>query len=315
MSRKWLVSSGGRRGALVELLKTTPGPASSMVVVTDASLLSAAGALADEFAVVPRIDDPNFVSEMLSVCKRYDIDAIVPTLDPELNVYARSRDLFINEGTDVLVSSPVVTQFAWDKWEFFKWLRSNGLPTVATAEAGSPDIGVISGPVVAKPRTGSASKGVLFADSVEDLPELSNDYIVQARANGIEITVDFAVSATGRFLGAVPRRRLEVRAGEVSKGVTIQLPKVEDTVRKLAEALPGAYGILNAQVFYDPSTHALSIIELNARVGGGFPLSAEAGANFFSALLTDSPIDSWRSNLVMLRYDSAVFVDGSEMGL
>ena len=60
----------------------------------------------------------------------------------------------------------------------------------------------------------------------------------------------------------------------------------------------------------------LTVIEINARYGGGFPLSLEAGADFPRWMLeelrglpsTASP-DGWRAGLVMLRYDAAVFVD------
>jgi carbamoyl-phosphate synthase large subunit len=83
----------------------------------------------------------------------------------------------------------------------------------------------------------------------------------------------------------------------------------------MCEALPGAYGALNVQVFVDDPDD-LAVIEINARYGGGFPLSLAAGADFprwmleeLRGLPSTAAPDGWRAGLVMLRYDAAVFVD------
>lgn len=313
MTHTWMLSSGGRRGALVRILRATPTPGDSRVVVVDASALSAAGHLADEFAVVPRITDENFISEVLGHANRSAVDMIVPTLDPELQVYAEAREEIRSKGLDVLVSTPNVTELSWDKWKLFRWLRRHGYPTVETIERADFRPGILTGPVVAKPRSGSSSVGVFICSDSTQLPfdSLGDDYIVQKHADGVEITVDFAVGKDGRFLGAVPRRRLEVRAGEVSKGVTVHLPSVEELVRDVARDLDGAYGVLNLQLFYDADSDAMNIIELNARVGGGYPLTHASGADYFSMLAGGANVKppKWKNGLIMLRFDDAVFVD------
>ena len=84
----------------------------------------------------------------------------------------------------------------------------------------------------------------------------------------------------GRCVCSVPRRRLAVRAGEVEKGVTVRDQALERLARRIAEALPGAYGVLNVQIFVDPVAGEPRVIEINARYGGGFPLAFQAGARF-----------------------------------
>lgn len=307
----WLLSSSGRRGALVQILKSTPE--GSRVAAVDASPLSAAGLLADSFATVPRVVAHDYVDSLLDFASRNHVERIVPTIDPELPILAAKRGTFRRHGIDVLISSPSVTNLSGDKWQFYKWLTSHGLPTPKTVEYHSVRELTLDGPVVAKPRDGSSSKGIQRAEQAHLLTddELNPSYIIQEEASGIEVTVDFAVDDEGTFLGAVPRRRLEVRAGEVSKGVTLNIPEVEKLTKELASLLDGAYGILNVQMFYDPDTDHASIIELNARVGGGFPLSAAAGANFFESFQVGAPKPAsytWEPNLMMLRFDDAVFI-------
>jgi carbamoyl-phosphate synthase large subunit len=127
----------------------------------------------------------------------------------------------------------------------------------------------------------------------------------------------------GRCVCAVPRRRIEVRAGEVSKGVTVRSPRLQDLAARICAALPGAFGTITIQVFVDGEPDDpdadLAVIEINARYGGGFPLALEAGAEFprwqleeLLGLPSTAQADRWRDGLVMLRYDAAVFVDEAD---
>ena len=78
--------------------------------------------------------------------------------------------------------------------------------------------------------------------------------------------------------------------------------------------------MINIQAFYDHESGKLSIIEINPRFGGGYPLAHRAGAHCTYWLIEEClgiPIsiehDAWRDGLVMLRYDDAVFIDKTEI--
>lgn len=303
----------------MKILQGAPSCDGGWVLVADASPLSAAGLLADAFQVVPPIVEERFLPAMIALCRAHQIDSIVPTIDTELDTYAQHREAFATNGTDVLISSSDVVRLSMDKWALYQWLRRSGFPSVDTYQRSEFAPSMLAGPVVAKPRGGSSSVGVRTADDASHLPldRLTDDYIIQRRATGHEFTIDFAVGKDGRFLGAVPRRRLEIRAGEVSKAVTVRASWLDEFIRDFAAALPGAYGVLNVQIFVDPTTCSLSVIELNARVGGGYPLSYQAGADFFTPLIQNAPAQcgEWADGLVMLRYDEAAFFRSSEYGM
>src|SRR5690606_1513454 len=114
-------------------------------------------------------------------------------------------------------------------------------------------------------------------------------------------------------------RRLETRAGEVSKAVTVRNDDMISQVANLARKLPGARGAISIQAIAAPDGR-LSFIEINARFGGGFPLSAAAGANFPRWLieweLGRSPNISmfdFEDGVTMLRFDDAVFLERSAL--
>ena len=321
-----LISSAGRR---VELLRgfrralEAVGAAPGRVLAADCSWYSSAFHDADEAFLVPRLDDPAFVPRLLELCSEHRVDLIVPTIDTEMPVWVAHRDQFDAIGTTIALSHGDVIASAADKQRTHDWLVAQGFPTVdQTTPAGAlaaPDAWTF--PLMAKPRFGSAGLGVELVRDTEELALVARrghelgEIVVQRVAPGVEHTIDLLADRTGRCVCAVPRRRIEVRAGEVSKGVTVRSVVLENLAGRLCEALPGAYGALNVQVFVDDPDR-LAVIEINARYGGGFPLSLEAGADFPRWMLeelrglpsTASP-DGWRAGLVMLRYDAAVFVD------
>jgi carbamoyl-phosphate synthase large subunit len=78
------------------------------------------------------------------------------------------------------------------------------------------------------------------------------------------------------------------------------------------ELLPGCRGPLNFQGFLDASG-GVRLTEINARFGGGYPLTHAAGARFPEWLLMERmgrPIprdfQDWRPDTVMLRYDMEI---------
>jgi carbamoyl-phosphate synthase large subunit len=321
-----LISSAGRRVELLRAFRRTVAPTGGRVLAVDCSWWSSAFHDADDAFLVPRCDDPAFIDEMLRICAEHRVDLVIPTLDPELPLYAAACARFAEIGTTVAISSPEVVAIAGDKQRTHDWLVTNGFPTVrqgSLAEIlGNPDAWHF--PLVVKPRFGSASIGVAFVRNIDELERAvaaAPDAVVQTPASGHEHTIDVLAARDGTCLAAVPRRRLEVRAGEVSKAVTVRSPALEELAAKLCAALPGAYAALNVQVFMSEDGNELAVIELNARFGGGFPLAMASGADFPLAMVQDvscqpvtAAVDGWRDAVVMLRYDAAVFLDQAEGG-
>ncbi len=112
----------------------------------------------------------------------------------------------------------------------------------------------------------------------------------------------------------VPRKRIEVRAGEVSKGQVVKHPLICDEAAGLVEKLGAGPGVITLQLFLTDD-NKVKFIEVNPRFGGGVPLSIKAGANFPKWILQELigrkaniRFDGFKDNLIMLRYDGEVWL-------
>ncbi len=275
-----LVSSAGRRGSLIQLIRETFRPSYGRVYAIDAAPWSAACRLADDWQLVPRFDDEGFFDAVADYCREHHIQLIIPTHDRELPVYARLRPMFAELGIHVACSGPRTIEIATDKLQTAQFLSANGLPAplqIALVDAQNPDP-KLPYPLIVKPRHGSCSVGVRVAHDFEELSfylKRTQFPIVQRQAQGREFTINFLVSKTGICRIAVPHWRVETRGGEVSKCVTVRQPELLRTANQLANALPDAYGPLCFQAFIDHDQQ-VQIIEVNARLGGGYPIAHQA---------------------------------------
>lgn len=322
-----LLSAAGRRVSLLKILKQTLSDLSleGDVFALEMSRAAPAFHVADHGFLAPRCTDPGFVDRVLQVCEENAIRLIIPTIDPALAVYTANLDRFEAAGVTVAISGLETIEIASNKRATHRWLSANGFPTPRQSELNE----VLENPhdwqfpVATKPADGSRSIGFGIVESLDELRAFAGpNNIVQSVANGEEYTVSFYVDRQGECRCAVPRKRLEVRAGEVSKGMTVRNAAIEKLAMAVGNALPDAFGALNVQIFHDPATNELNIIEINPRFGGGFPLAWQAGAQYPQWIIeeilereTSARPDAWKDRLVMLRFDDAVFLDADKAGL
>jgi carbamoyl-phosphate synthase large subunit len=321
MTIKLLISSVGRRSQLIGCVRKSARSLglTCEVIGVDSSKNAPGAYLVDRFLTVPQCTDSEFFQAVFQICKENRVALLIPTIDTELRFYSEHRNDYAAIGTRVAVSSQETIEICSDKVATHRWLVKEKFPTVRQT---SPEDFLLSEggwtfPLIVKPRRGSASHGVSKVTSRELLRELckdTDDMVVQEFATGHEHTINVLVDQKGRCVCAVPHRRLEVRAGEVSKGVTIKNKPLMDLATQIAECLPGAFGALNIQVFVD-SIGAMQVTEINARFGGGYPLAHRAGADFPKWMLEEllglpssASADEWEDGLTMLRYDDAVFI-------
>ena len=139
-------------------------------------------------------------------------------------------------------------------------------------------------------------------------------YIAQEICEGREFTVNCFYDRLKGCVACVPHFRKFVRGGEICFAETVRIPEFKVVAEKLYEIFPGIYGCICFQGFQDDSG-CVSVFEINARFGGGYPICDRAGGTFAGWILQDLQgevpdyNDNWHEGLRMLRYDAAVFID------
>lgn len=318
---KLLISSAGRRVALLECLRRDAkqlGIGLEIIAVDTHPELSAACWCADVHRPVPPCTDTDFIPAVRELIERDEVSLIIPTIDPELLPFARAAEAFAREGAWVSVASLEAVTIARDKLRTFEVLSAAGIAAPRTVKLSAFLSEQMDWPLplLVKPVDGSSSVGIRRVESARDFDTLrfvdQDRYIVQELWEGDEYTVNVFFDRSGELRCAVPHRRIEVRAGEVSKGRTERVPALLFAADAISAALPLCRGALCFQAIVTRDGEA-GVFELNARFGGGYPLAHAAGATFTRWLLEEagglesSASDDWREGVVMLRYDAAVF--------
>lgn len=315
-----LITSAGRRNQLIGCFREDAdrlGVPLRVLAVDHQPEASPACLQADARVAVPHCSDAGYAPRLLELCRKHEVALLVPTIDPELRVLSAQREAFAAIGTRVVVSAPEIVALCQHKRRSAERLAAAGIATPRTLALADylRDPASLRAPVIAKPNNGSASLGVVRPRHPDELAALDpHGYIVQELWRGREYTVNVFFDRTGKLHCAVPHERVEVRAGEVSKGVTRRVAALTATARQLPALLPGATGPLCFQAIVTESGET-AVFEINARFGGGYPLAHRAGARMSQWLIEDacdlplSAHDDWREGVTMLRYDTAIFLD------
>ena len=317
-----LITSAGRRVSLVrafqkELKKVYP---QGSVYASDADpTLSAACQVADHYFEVPMLDDLKYMESLLDVCKTNNISLIVSTIDTELLQLSTYKASFKDHGIEILISSSSFIEKCRNKRVIHDFFESKGIRIAKEYTKDNFQL-----PLFIKPIDGSRSVDTYYIINEEDITEyhLSNDklmfleYIDHSKFS--EYTCDLYYSKTNELKCAVPRKRLEVRDGEVYKAVTKNNALV-NYIKEHLSYIEGAVGCLTAQFFvHNEDDTQIVAIEINPRFGGGFPLSYLAKANFPKWIIEEYMLDKtiedkfdvWESDLLMIRYDDEILVHG-----
>ena len=318
-----LFCSAGRRVSLLRHFRKVLEELklSGRIIAVDAALDAPASQVADEHIQVPRIDDPAYIPALLDICQKQRVRLLISLIDTDLVLLSKHRESFEVAGVKLLLCDMATNEICADKFMTHQFFTDNQIST-ANVYLDSDAVSEEDFPLLIKPSKGSAGIGVTRIQDREELHFFRSHIkqpIVQELVEGEEFTLDVYVDFHGAVQCVVPRQRLEVRAGEVSKAVTVKDPQMMEQVKNVVEALPHAIGCITVQCFRQADGQ-LKFIEINPRFGGGFPLSLHAGADFPKWILqelcgidSDASMSDWQDDLAMLRYDDEIVVPGNQI--
>lgn len=252
-----------------------------------------------------RYSDPTVDAELDEIIARHKIHVVLPFVDPAIEVAARCKQRHAE--VFVPVSSPEVSRAMFDKVLAAQLFEQNGIaiPITYTAES-------IKYPAILKPRTGSASRGIIVARSIEEVqaaPMPLHQYLIQQYIeHREEITVDCYVGTFDHEAKCtVPRIRLATAGGEAIRTITQRNSQLEATAKQVLKSLH-LEGAVTLQFIHDLDTDRYLLMEINPRLGGGVICSICAGADIASMIIEEAqdinamPRHEWRDKTLMTRY-------------
>jgi carbamoyl-phosphate synthase large subunit len=302
-----LLTCAGARTYLLGALRAALG-GGGRVLACDASADAPALQLADQGFLVPDVTDPAYLGTLLELCRRERVDLLLPSLEHELHLLASHRDEFASAGTLALVSAPDVVETCEDKLAASAFLEACeiAVPRTWTCLEGARESiarGELAFPVVVKPRRGVSSIGLAVAGDDDELAlswrmarrtidrsawrlaadsDHTSTVLIQAYVTGIEYGFDVVNDLEGRYVATFVRRKLRMRAGQTDRAETQPAAGFEAVGKRIGERL-GHVGILDCDAIVTDSNCV--VLDMNPRIGGGYPFSHLAGANFPAALV------------------------------
>ncbi len=300
-----MLTCAGRRNYLIGFLRKALG-GDGIILAADCDPSAPGLHEADVGCLVPPVSDPGYIEALLGLCLSHKVQLLIPLNDHELMKLAHERSRFSRLGIKVVVSPPEVIELANDKLATMRFIRSLGLrcPTTHVSLSSTLDdlaSGALNFPLFIKPRWGTASNGV---ESVHDVYELKLAWelahhrlpritsinprrsrqalLIQEALPGTEFGLDVINDLEGGHRAVFVKKKLSMRAGETERAMVEDLVPLQRIGQRLGVALSHC-GNLDCDVFFD-GVHGY-VLELNPRFGGGYPFSAQAGADVMSALI------------------------------
>lgn len=235
-----------------------------------------------------RWSDPGVYADLDRLVRSEKVAVMVPFVDGAVAVACEYVRRYPDAGVSVPAADASLCADMFDKVRSAAIFAKLGLPVPRTYHRGEPCLRLI-----AKPRYGSASKGIVEISSLETLDAVMShaaDYLIQERIdNREEYSVDCYVELrTGRVLALSPRLRVDVSGGEAVRTVTVADPEIEELTRRVLAATK-LRGAVTVQFMRDLDAGGrLLLMEINPRLGGGCVCSVHAGADIPSLIVGEA---------------------------
>lgn len=263
----------------------------------------------DAYYPVPRGDDPQYVDTILEICKKENVDIVLPIMSVELEALSRNIKKFEEVGTKVSVSNIASLEIANDKLKLMNYLKDNNFPyaeyqsvktidelSIAVAKMGYPNK-----KLCIKATNASGSRGFRILDAntsrydkfFYDKPSTSEiniddflsilrekqefpELLVMEYLPGNEYSVDALVN-NGKVLQCCCRKSLRMENSIMLDSEVVNHPEIVKLCTDVIEKL-GLDGNIGFDIRENSNGQAM-IMECNPRITAGIAVFYHAGIN------------------------------------
>ncbi|SEM33170.1 ATP-grasp domain-containing protein [Bradyrhizobium sp. OK095] len=265
-------------GAIQGLRAALNGQDDIWLLGTDAGDDCPARHMVDVFTRLPVVAAPQYLDTLVSQLRANKIDVLLPGIDSEIILLSRERNRFETAGVKVALAPADLIEAADDKLATAAFVAAHGLNAPPTCDADAPQ--ELEFPVIAKPRHGQGSKGIVILDDRRSLDaflaERRPDYCLQRYVNGPEITIGFLYDWNGILRDAIAMERT-LESGRTVRATVVRSPDILRFIEDFGARIIGA-GAVNAQLRLHPELGP-QIFEINARLSGSTAMRVAVGFN------------------------------------
>lgn len=297
-----LLTSVGRRSYMIKYFKEVFK--NSNIIATNSSKYSTALFLADKFYISPLIYENTYIDFLLDICKKENIKILISLFDIDLLILAKNKQRFLDIGVFPILSDENIISICNDKFKMYEFLKENSFDTVFTS-LNKNDLYIEdllnNNKLLLKPRFGMGSLAMYTVSKKQELDilynkvideitssylkyeakaHMNNAVIIQKKLEGKEYGIDIINDLQGNFVKAVVKEKIAMRAGETDIARVINNTELEYLAKKLA-LLTKHIGNMDVDVIVNKE--GMFIIDMNARFGGGYPFTHNAGINIIEA--------------------------------
>ncbi len=267
----------GRRNHLIELIKDECHKRNIDLIGCDASPYAAARSIVDGFYQVPYASDASYLTACESLVRRLTPLMYLTIIDPEVSALGQ-----ITTGNPNLTSIYGNTEMksallCEDKLNFYKYLKSRNVSVVETSE--TP---VFNIPFIEKDRKGSCGSNFVIHKDNANIAQIEGR-IFQPLINGQHYCIDAYFDLfSGELIELCAKEVIEKRNGETYVAKIVNRDQFTDLIQSASNAI-SFKGIVNFDIWKHQDE--LIIMEINARIGGNYPMSHMTGCNLVGLLL------------------------------
>ena len=191
--RVMLITSIGKRVQLIKHLSKN-----FKIIGVDAGELNPCRYFVDKFYKIPKAVDKNYISELLKICKKENVDLLIPLYEGEFSILNKNREQFQNINTKLMLSSEKVIEICKDKNKTFEYFTHENIesPRIYTKYEVEDIIHnkeESKFPLFIKPADGMGSSNTFKINNIDELcffKDYVKNGIIQDCIEGIEYTVD-----------------------------------------------------------------------------------------------------------------------------
>ena len=226
-------------------------------------------------------DDDDFGRRYSQIVAENEVVALLTLVDPEI---AAIGDLASNgelAGATFLHPDAETARLCEDKFALHEQLTARGVAVVPTYL--DP---LTTYPYIRKHRRGSRSSGFAVVGSPEDAPPVdSAEYVYQPFHGGPHYCVDAYFSVhSGALVDFCVKEVLVKQRGESHLLRSVPRDQFVDLIHQVGQELP-LRGVVNFDVY--GRDDGLTLMEINCRIGGNYPVAHAVGANLLRHLVSE----------------------------